>query len=109
MLAKYDQDVVKNLMPLIVNVLGKTVFHIRMFAIQYGICISVQAVQLKVTCYKKISWKTKSSSTPNINVKNLNLKSSRREAHLILTVVLPAESLDLAYTESQELEVGLER
>jgi hypothetical protein len=34
MLAKYDQDVVKNLMPLIVNVLGKTVFNIRMFSIQ---------------------------------------------------------------------------
>jgi hypothetical protein len=36
MLAKYDQDVVKNLMPLIVNVLGKTAFNIRIFDIQYG-------------------------------------------------------------------------
>jgi hypothetical protein len=56
MLAKYDQDVVKNLMPLIVNVLGKTVFNIRMFFIQSsvrygtGTCIYVQAVQLKVIC-----------------------------------------------------------
>jgi hypothetical protein len=40
MLAKYDQDVVKNLMPLIVNVLGKTVFNIRMFAIRLYLCTS---------------------------------------------------------------------
>jgi len=59
MLAKYDQDVVKNLMPLIVNVLGKTVFNIRMFSIYYGVrygtgtCIYVKAVHLKVTYYRE--------------------------------------------------------
>jgi hypothetical protein len=67
MLAKYDQDVVKNLMPLIVNVLGKTVFKMRMFSIQSsvrygtGTCIYVQAVQLKVICYRE-TWPRSSPS-----------------------------------------------
>jgi hypothetical protein len=61
MLAKYDQDVVKNLMPLIVNVLGKTAFNIRMFAIKYSTCICVQAVQLTVTCYEE-AWPRSSPS-----------------------------------------------
>ncbi len=62
MLAKYDQDVVKNLMPLIVNVLGKTVLNIRTLSIQYGVrygtgllvpgtCIHVPVV------YKRLKWK----------------------------------------------------